>query len=279
MIKIGFIDYYLDNWHADNYPSFFRENSNGECIVAWAYGQIDNPNGISNEEWSGKHNIPLCKTFDELIEKSDCIAVLSPDDLQMHVALSDKALKSGKRVYIDKILAAEKSDARQMLDTADLYGGLCWSSSALGFAAELREIDRESTDVFYIEGPESFEVGAVHLIEQAVMLADANPVRVMATGGEKHPSFVVEFDNGKAAHLIHRNDDLYTYAVTPVDKNNNCVRRVIESQFFAEFIKAVISFFKTGEIPVSRERIMRTVSVMQSAEVSLEKPFEWVNID
>lgn len=123
------------------------------------------------------------------------------------------------------------------------------------------------------------EAVAKYGIGKAVMLADANPVRVMAMGGEKHPSFVVEFDNGKAAHLIHRNDDLYTYAVTPVDKNNNCVRRVIESRFFAEFIKAVISFFKTGEIPVSRERIMRTVSVVQSAEVSLEKPFEWVNID
>lgn len=67
--------------------------------------------------------------------------------------------------------------------------------------------------------------------------------------------------------------------LTPVDKNNNCARHVIESRFFAEFIKAVISFFKTGEIPVSRERIMRTVSVMQSAEASLKKPFEWVNID
>ena len=58
--------------------------------------------------------------------------------------------------------------------------------------------------------------------------------------------------------------------LTPVDKNNNCVRHVIVSRFFAEFIKAVISFFKTGEIPVSREHIMRTVSVMQSAEGRLK---------
>ena len=24
-MKIGFVDYYLDNWHADYYPGFLRE--------------------------------------------------------------------------------------------------------------------------------------------------------------------------------------------------------------------------------------------------------------
>ena len=24
-MKIGFIDYYLDEWHANNYPDWFRE--------------------------------------------------------------------------------------------------------------------------------------------------------------------------------------------------------------------------------------------------------------
>jgi hypothetical protein len=25
MLNIGFVDYYLDNWHANNYPAFLRE--------------------------------------------------------------------------------------------------------------------------------------------------------------------------------------------------------------------------------------------------------------
>ena len=28
MIKVGFIDYFLDEWHANNYPSMFQEASN-----------------------------------------------------------------------------------------------------------------------------------------------------------------------------------------------------------------------------------------------------------
>ena len=41
MTKIGFIDYYLDEWHADNYPAWIREASGGEMEVAWAYGHVN----------------------------------------------------------------------------------------------------------------------------------------------------------------------------------------------------------------------------------------------
>ena len=30
MIKIGFIDYYLDEWHANTYPEQIKKLSNGE---------------------------------------------------------------------------------------------------------------------------------------------------------------------------------------------------------------------------------------------------------
>ena len=32
-MKIGFIDYYLDEWHANNYPKFFADASNGEITI------------------------------------------------------------------------------------------------------------------------------------------------------------------------------------------------------------------------------------------------------
>ena len=29
MKKVGFIDYYLNEWHADNYPEFLDKETNG----------------------------------------------------------------------------------------------------------------------------------------------------------------------------------------------------------------------------------------------------------
>ena len=31
--KIGFIDYYLDEWHANNYPQFLREATNSRSLM------------------------------------------------------------------------------------------------------------------------------------------------------------------------------------------------------------------------------------------------------
>ena len=31
-MKIGFIDYYLDEWHANKYPAWIKEASNGFCV-------------------------------------------------------------------------------------------------------------------------------------------------------------------------------------------------------------------------------------------------------
>ena len=44
-MKIGFIDYYLDEWHANNYPELIKELSGGDMEVAYAYGHIDSPIG------------------------------------------------------------------------------------------------------------------------------------------------------------------------------------------------------------------------------------------
>ena len=34
--KIGLIDYYLDEWHANNYPKFFEDASNGAITIGCA---------------------------------------------------------------------------------------------------------------------------------------------------------------------------------------------------------------------------------------------------
>ena len=78
MKKIGFIDYYLDEWHANNYPAWIKEASDGEMEVAYAWGKIPSPHsGMTSREWCEKYGIACCDTLEELIEKSDCLIVLA----------------------------------------------------------------------------------------------------------------------------------------------------------------------------------------------------------
>ena len=43
MKTVGFIDYYLDEFHANHYPQWLKEASGGELEVKYAYGKITSP--------------------------------------------------------------------------------------------------------------------------------------------------------------------------------------------------------------------------------------------
>ena len=95
MKKIGFIDYYLDEWHANSYPKFFEQWTEG-FEVAYAWAKIDKPNGLTTKEWREKYGIEVLPTMEEVIEKSDYLIVLCPNNPEHHERLTDLALKSGK---------------------------------------------------------------------------------------------------------------------------------------------------------------------------------------
>ena len=65
MKKIGFIDYYLDEWHANNYPEFIKNQGNGDFEVAYAWAKIDSPlpDGLTSKEWSETYNIPVLDMY------------------------------------------------------------------------------------------------------------------------------------------------------------------------------------------------------------------------
>ena len=116
MTKLGFIDYYLDEWHANNYPAWIKEASGGETEVAYAYALIDSPKagGRTTDQWCKDFNICRCASIEEIVEKCDGLIVLSPDDCQMHEQLSELPLKSGKPVYIDKTFAPSLQAAKNI---------------------------------------------------------------------------------------------------------------------------------------------------------------------
>jgi len=153
MKKVGFIDYYLDEWHANNYPKIIKEMSDGRYEVACAYGKIDSPiGGKTNKEWSEKHGIELVSSIEEVIERSDVLIVLSPDNPEMHEELCFLPLKSGKLCYVDKTFAPDKKTAERIFAHAKEHNTKCFSSSALRFSSELKEIDKKSIHLIYIEG-------------------------------------------------------------------------------------------------------------------------------
>lgn len=54
MKKIGFIDFFLDEWHANNYPEWIRENCRAmrrDCDLNYAWAETNRPGGLDTTAW------------------------------------------------------------------------------------------------------------------------------------------------------------------------------------------------------------------------------------
>jgi len=277
MIKVGFIDYYLDEWHANNYPKMLKDASEGKYQVSYAYGKIDSPiGGMTNAAWAEKYGVELLSSMEEVIEKSDVLVVLSPDNPEMHEELCDLPLQSGKLCYVDKTFAPDKAAAERIFANAKAHGTKCYSSSALRFSAELNEIDTESIYKIYSEGPGTYEIYSIHQIEPIVRLMNARAKRVMFTGDEKHPAMVMEFVDGRLAQMYQTANA--GFKITTVSEDNKGTEYPIKSDFFGLFIQEMIKFFETGEVPVPAENTIDVIAIREAGIKAMKTPFEWVEI-
>lgn len=281
MKKIGFIDYVLDEWHANNYPSMIEKATNGAYKVCYAYGHVEpaEDSGLkTNEEWAKEQGVELLESIEEVIEKSDCLVVLSPDNPEMHEELCKLPLQSGKPTYVDKTFAPDKETAIRIFEHADAHNTPCWSSSALRFSEELEEIDTTNIYKVYSEGPASLEVYSIHQIEPIIRLMNARATRIMFLGDKEHPSLIIGFEDGRYAQMYHRDDKTMSFRLTIVDEANKAKHYEIQSDYFGRFIKAMLQFFETAKAPVTHEQTIDVIAVRTAAIKACETPFKWVEL-
>lgn len=276
MLKIGFIDYYLDEWHANNYPAFIEKESNGEQTVCYAYGKTDNADGMTNKEWAEKNGIELLDSIEEVVEKSDRIIVLSPDHPQMHEELCKIPLKSKKLVYVDKTFAPDRVTAEKIFRYADENDTKCYSSSALRFSSELELIDKGAIHAIHSEGPGTYEMYSIHQIEPIVCLMGCKAKEVMFTGSSAHPSMIIRFEDGRYAYM-HQAEGL-AFRLSIDDAGNNGKVYEIKSDFFMLFIKSLVKYFKDGIIPVEHSQTIDVIAIREAGLKAMKRPFEWVRV-
>lgn len=279
MIKVGFIDYYLDEFHANNYPEWLKKVSNGEVEVKYAYAKIDSPNegGLTTDEWCEKYGIERVNTIEELIEKSDCLNILSPDNPEMHEELCDLPLKSGKRTYIDKTFADTKEIAQRIFKNAEENNTPCFSCSSLRYATEFVELPKENIENITSVGPGPLDIYSIHQIEPIVALMGPDVKRVMFIGTEKWPAVVIEWNDGRRVNFSHHGWECpFEMAVDYADGTTKMVE--VKSEYFMIFMEEMADFFMNGTPKVSHEDTIAVIAIREAAIKSSKAPGEWIEV-
>ena len=276
-MKIGFIDYYLDEWHANNYPAWIKEASGGEAEVTYAFGLIDSPlTGMTSAQWCEKFGVTQCAPIEEVVEKSDALVVLSPDNCEMHEQLCQVPLRAGKPVYVDKTFAPDAATARRIFAIAEQSGTPCWSSSALRFAEEYKGIDPSRVKAVSCWGPFQYETYSIHQLEPLMMFMKAPARRVLYLNGEKWLSLAVEFTDGRTGTITQFEDGSPFVTTVCCPDDNKMV--TVESDFFAAFIREMVDFFRTREEKVPHEETINIMAVREAGLKAQQRPGEWVAV-
>ena len=277
MIKIGFIDYYLDEWHANNYPAMIEKASGGDMKVTYAYGMIDSPiGGMTTDAWCETYGVQKIDTIEELVALSDVLIVLSPDNCEMHEELCKIPLASGKRCYVDKTFAPDYAAAKRIFANAEAHGTPCYSTSALRFADEYQNIDTAGIRAVQSWGPSSFETYSIHQLEPLAMLMKAAPKRVMYLPGEGFYTLQIEYCDGRYASIAGYRDGS-PFMMNLAKADGNCVINV-ESPFFDRFIANLVDFFRTGDVKVPHEETLHIMALRGAGIAAQQTPGEWVDV-
>lgn len=280
MKKIGFVDYYISEWHANNYPKWIalaNEALGTDYRVAYAWAELDiSPrDGVNTAQWCEKFGVTPCATLQELCEKSDVILVLAPSDPDKHLPYAKEVLPFGKPTYIDKTFAPDLATAKEILTLAEQYGTPLFSSSALRYATELEEIAGSRQLAITGSGRTADE----YLVHQAEML-----VKTLHTGAKKARAmqmglltvFEIAYEDDRRATMTFSPNALpFTLLAEGGEKPR---WRQVKSDFFPALLQDILRFYESGSVSFDVAETVEIMAIREKALAALSTPGVWIDI-
>jgi predicted dehydrogenase len=281
MKKIGFIDHYIDEWHALNYPQMIKDSSYGDRFeVALAWEECTPEGKMPLKQYCEKFGIRKAESMEQVIEECDCLVVLSPDNVERHEDLTKLPLASGKPVYVDKPFAESLASGKRMVERAKANNTPLMSSSALRFdstvANALNTIGGQPVNFVGTRGPGVWEIYAIHQIEPMVAIMGTGASRVMQCGTVGNQIMVIEYPDQRRG--LFSQSPGFPFQFNVQYGENGTINVNDMADFFPRFIEAMLKFFDTGESQAPPDQTLEIAAILEAGTQALKTPGEWVAV-
>ena len=108
--------------HQEGYGRGFQADSRCKVIGLADETDVDERRSRLNRELAGELNIPLLPDLDQALQRDDVDVVSVCSEFERRARVSEKCVKAGKHLYVDKPMATTVDGARRLVETVERAG-------------------------------------------------------------------------------------------------------------------------------------------------------------
>lgn len=281
--KIGIIG--LDTSHsvaftkALNSPTAGPEYGGFKIVAAYPKGSNDIKSSYERIpgyiEEVKKQGVEIVNSIDELLTKVDFV-LLETNDGRLHLEQAIPVLKAGKRMFIDKPIAASLTDAIAIFDASKKYNVPVFSSSSLRYISGTKDISEGK--IGKVIGADTFSPCSLEKTHPDLFWYGIHGVEILFTvmgTGIKSVTHVHTPDTDMAIGTWNDNR-IGTFRGIRSGKSGYGGNVFGEKGILAlgnfggydSLLVKILEFFNTGVVPVKPEETLDIFAFMQAAEES-----------
>ncbi|GAB3249167.1 Gfo/Idh/MocA family oxidoreductase [Larkinella harenae] len=278
--KVGIIG--LDTSHS---IAFTKELNNPTPNPDWAGYRVvaAYPKGSNDIESSVKRipgyieevkklGVEIVDSIDALLKKVD-VVMLETNDGRLHREQATKVFSAGKRVFIDKPVAASLADAVAIFETAKQKGVPVFSASSLRYIKGMPDVDKSqvvgadtySPAVLEKTHPDLFWYG-IHGVEALFTAMGTGCQQVTRVNTPDTDIVIGIWNDGRIGTFRGTRTGKHEYGGTVYTKNGNVTLGPYGG--YNPLLKDIIHFFETGETPIKPAETLEIFAFMEAADES-----------
>lgn len=282
-LRIGIIG--LDTSHSIAFTEIINnpENTgvfdNAEVVAAYPKGSLSIESSASRiPEYTAeieKMGIDIVDSIQDLLPRVDAV-LLETNDGRRHLEQVLPVLKAGKPVFIDKPLAASLVDAVAIFEAAEQFDVPVFSSSPLRFEPLAQKVRNDSIGRVvgaHAYSPAEFEKThsdffwyGIHGVETLYTMMGPGCVTVQREHTAGTEVVVGRWAEGRIGTFRGIREGTRGYGGTAFGTDGKATFGSFHG--YRPLVEEIVTFFRTGEPPVSRKETIELYAFMEAADES-----------
>lgn len=219
-----------------------------------------------------KRNVEIVDSVADLLKKVD-VVLLETNDGRLHLEQVTQVLKAGKRVFIDKPIAASLADVLAIFAASSRYRIPIFSASSLRYIKGIEGIDKSqvlgadtfSPAVLEPTHPDFFWYG-VHGVEILYTVMGTGCRDVVRIHTNDTDIVVGTWADGRVGTFRGTRTGKHDYGGTVFTSAGTI--RLGPYGGYEPLLKEIVTYFETGNVPVTPDETVEIFAFMEAADES-----------